>query len=40
MQGVSEYGYGFWSKFSYFANDPPMLVKPVWLGMARLTTNK
>jgi hypothetical protein len=39
LNGIMEYGYGFWSKFLY--NGPAKLVdKPEWMGLTRMTTNR
>lgn len=39
VNGITEYGYGFWSKF-LFNGPSKLLVKPDWMGMTRLTVNR
>lgn len=39
VNGITEYGYGFWCKFLY--NGPSkVLAKPDWMGLSRLTVNR
>jgi protein transport protein SEC24 len=40
LQGVSEYGYGYWSRYVFLGEKGTLYTKPAWLGMSRLTTNK
>ena len=38
VNGLEEYGYGFWSRFVW--NGPVKLDKPSWQGLARLSINR
>ena len=38
INGLEEYGYGFWSRFVF--NGPTKLPRSTWLGIARLTINE
>jgi hypothetical protein len=40
LQGVSEYGYGYWSRFVYLTETGRLYVKPTLMGMSRLTINR
>lgn len=38
INGITEYGYGFWSRFLW--NGPNKLVdKPAWMALCRFTIN-
>ncbi|CAD8143475.1 unnamed protein product [Paramecium octaurelia] len=40
LHGVSEYGYGYWVKFQYFASKNTIYSRPQLMGLSRLTSNK
>ncbi|CAD8140464.1 unnamed protein product [Paramecium pentaurelia] len=40
LHGVSEYGYGYWVKFQYFANKNTIYSRPPLMGLSRLTSNR
>lgn len=40
INGLVEYGYGYWSRFVWNWNKNKLLEKDAWVGMSRMTTNK
>lgn len=37
INGITEYGYGFWSRWLWNGPTSKMVTKPVWTGLSRLT---
>jgi hypothetical protein len=37
INGLTEYGYGFWMRFLWNGNTAKLVSKPAWMALARLT---
>ena len=40
LNGITEYGIGFWSRFLWNGMKSKLVNKPEWLGLSRVTTNR
>lgn len=40
INGITEYGYGFWSRFLWNGETAKLINKPVWMGLSRLSVNR